>query len=301
MDYEMYEKIGAAIQVKAIESLSEEAPQERSVEFQVIDDFKNNLPTILSNIEQIKAWANEQTERDRTLVLQTPAEFEDAKKRCAQINRVIESIERKRKDVKKAYIEPYSTFEHSIKEVVTVLTDAKNNLWGQVTEAENTAKKERSAIYSDYWEKISRSNAGKYRSFHQILNRSWLTKAKTDADAFHEMDQILNKIQEDVSEIESLCSDFIIPVLQYYKDGHDLKECLKYYLELTQAEQKASYAAAAAEAGPAAKSIAEPPENSKETDEEYVTVDFRVKTTQRKLSLLKHFLNDNRITYGKVQ
>ena len=117
----------------------------RTVEFMVQGDFVKNLPQILSNVQEIKVWAEEQTRLDRSLILQTDEDFDNGRKRCATINKVIQSIEAKRKDVKKAYNEPYEIFEKSLKEVTTVLTEAKDNLWGQITQAENDAKARKEA------------------------------------------------------------------------------------------------------------------------------------------------------------
>lgn len=107
-------------------------PEPTPIDFVVLEDFRNNLPEIISNVKDLKAWAEEQTKLDRTLVLSSEEDVTEAKKRCAQINKVIAAIDGKRKEIKKEYMQPYQTFEAAVKECVAVLTTAKDNLWEQV-------------------------------------------------------------------------------------------------------------------------------------------------------------------------
>ena len=44
-------------------------PEPTPIDFVVLEDFRNNLPEIISNVKDLKAWAEEQTKLDRTLVL----------------------------------------------------------------------------------------------------------------------------------------------------------------------------------------------------------------------------------------
>lgn len=102
------------------------------ISFVVRDDFVRNLPQIITNIREITSWAQAQTESDRAMQLRTASDIEYAKRRCAQINKVIRAIDDKRKFVKNAYLQPYITFEDEVKTCILILSDAKNNLWTQV-------------------------------------------------------------------------------------------------------------------------------------------------------------------------
>ena len=90
----------------AIAELNKEQYIPKSIEFTVQEDFAKNLPQIVSNLEQVEAWAIAQTEQDRNLVLLTEEDFETAKERSAQLNKQIKLIEDKRKEIKKAYNQP---------------------------------------------------------------------------------------------------------------------------------------------------------------------------------------------------
>ena len=271
----------------------------RTVEFIVQGDFVKNLPQILSNVQEIKVWAEEQTRLDRSLILQTDEDFDNGRKRCATINKVIQSIEAKRKDVKKAYNEPYEIFENSLKEVTTVLTEAKDNLWGQIKQAENEAKARKEAEYRTYFE-----NAGlKFRTWAQIFDKKWLNKGKDDKTVKSEIDDIVRKCNEEVAALQSLNSAFITALLQYYADGHSLGDTITYNTRL--GEQKRLI-----EQQKAQEQVNTPPspetakndnyERVEPIEEEIVTIDFRVQCTSTQLQTLGQFMRQHGIKYGKV-
>lgn len=271
----------------------------RTVEFMVQGDFVKNLPQILSNVQEIKVWAEEQTRLDRSLILQTDEDFDNGRKRCATINKVIQSIEAKRKDVKKAYNEPYEIFEKSLKEVTAVLTEAKDNLWGQITQAENEAKARKEAEYRTYFERAGL----KFRTWAQIFDKKWLNKGKDDKTVYAEIDEIVRKCNEEVSAIQSLNSEFITALLQYYADGHSLGDTITYNTRL--GEQKRLI-----EQRKAQEQVNTPPapETAKNDnyarvepiEEEIVTIDFRVQCTSTQLQTLGQFMRQHGIKYGKV-
>lgn len=270
----------------------------RTVEFMVQGDFVKNLPQILSNVQEIKVWAEEQTRLDRSLILQTDEDFDNGRKRCATINKVIQSIEAKRKDVKKAYNEPYEIFEKSLKEVTTVLTEAKDNLWGQITQAENEAKARKEAEYRTYFE-----NAGlKFRTWAQIFDKKWLNKGKDDKAVKSEIDDIVRKCNEEVAALQSLNSEFITALLQYYADGHSLGDTITYNTRLGEKKRLIEQQKAQEQSTPPAAETAKNDNyvRVEPIEEEIVTIDFRVQCTSTQLQTLGQFMRQHGIKYGKV-
>nr|DAK85882.1 MAG TPA: Protein of unknown function (DUF1351) [Caudoviricetes sp.] len=271
----------------------------KTVEFTVQGDFVDNLPQILSNVKEIKKWAEEQTALDRSLILQSDEDFENGKKRCAAINKVIQSIEAKRKDVKKAYNEPYDIFEKSLKEVTTVLTEAKDNLWGQITQAENEAKTRKESEYRTYFE-----NTGlKFRTWAQIFDKKWLNKGKDDKAVKAEIDEIVSKCNEEGAALQSLNSEFITALLQYYADGHSLGDTITYNTRL--GEQKRAQEEREAQARANTRPTEETPktpqfERVEPIEEEILTIDFRVKCTATQLQALGQYMKQHDIIYGRV-
>lgn len=275
-----------------------------TVEFTVQMDFVQKLPEILSNIEKIKSWATARTENDRTLILRTDEDFEKARERCAEINKIIKSIDDKRKEVKKEYTAPLEIFEKSLKEPIAILQSARENLWGQVLKSEDRVKSEKEADFKNYWESISADNP--YRTFEQIFDRSWLNKGKRKEAVYSAMDDAYNAICTDIAAIKGLGSKYEVSLLEYYRENHSIAQIIAYNARLTAAESRQQ-----AEGGTDKQIL--PSENSKPAQnvyenekgmpddaEESMTMDFRVYATKTQLTKLKEFLNANKIKYGRV-
>lgn len=259
-----------------------------TIEFVVKRDFEKNLPQILSNIAEVKEWAAEQTKVDRALILQSDEDFDEARKRCAAINKIIQGIDGNRKDIKKAYNAPYEIFEKSLKEVTAILTEARENLWGQITAAENEQKAKKEAEYFAYYNSLT--GAQQWRSWAQIFDKTWLNKGKSDEVIKAEINKIVELQNTDIAAIKSLQSEFTVGLIQYYKDGHSLSETIAYNTRLCAEKQ------ALKEEMPVAPKI----EPHQEETSEIITVDFRVQCTSEKLKALGEYMKRNNIRYGKI-
>lgn len=294
---------------------SEQVP--KTVEFKVTE-FESKLPAILSNVEAVKQWAILQTEQDRNLVLETEEDFENGKKRCAEINKQITNIENRRKDVKKAYIAPYEIFEKSIKEVIAVLNEAKTNLWSQVTKAEEKLKAKKELEYKTFFEQQAKSNdISDYCRWATIFDKTWLNKGKSKTVVFDEINAKVKIAVDEINAILSLNSSFEAELLREYSNGASIASILainkELYEQRERLEQRKAEIAHSKAVGEQNTQVRESERVQQQTpltsqttraDEnaEYgeVTVDFRVITTPQKLKALGEYMRNNGIKYGKV-
>lgn len=280
----------------------DDSPQ--AVDF-IVQNFEKQLPTILSNIEQIKQWAVTQTAHDRQLVLQSDEDFEKGRNRCAEINKQIQLIEAKRKDVKKAYNKPYEIFEKSLKEVVNILQSARENLWRQVTEEEEKFKAKKQELYRDYFLK----QGCEWLTWEDVFDKRWLNKGTAAATVYKEIESAIKKAEQEVSAIKELKSEFEIALLEKYKRSHSLGETLLYNSTLAslsgkygEVAEKSSMRTDENKNGVNSLTTAQ---NSNEEvewsgDEELITVDFRVECSGNQLRELGNYMREKGIKYGKV-
>lgn len=299
--------------MKVIES--EQVP--KTVEFKVTE-FESKLPAILSNVEAVKRWAILQTEQDRNLVLETEEDFENGKKRCAEINKQITNIENRRKDVKKAYIAPYEIFEKSIKEVIAVLNEAKTNLWSQVTKAEEKLKAKKELEYKTFFEQQAKANGiSDYCKWTTIFDKTWLNKGKSKAVVFDDINAKIKIAVDEINAILSLNSSFEAELLREYSNGASIASILAINKELYEQQERLEQRKAEIARS---KTVEEQNTQARESERvqqqtpltsqttpsdenaEYceVTVDFRVITTPQKLKALGEYMRNNGIKYGKV-
>lgn len=287
---------------KAVAEL-ETVKEPSEISFIVKDDFVKQLPEILSNCEQVKEWAIESTKADKALILTTDEDYAKAEKRCADINRIIKTIDTKRKEVKKEYNAPYELFENKLKEVILVLNEARDNLWGQVKAAENEEKKKKESELRVFWENLNSDTLGGYRSWEQIFNPKWLNRTTKREVAENEMRDIFSLTVSDVAAIKDLHSEFKVSLIDYYKQGHSLSEAIAYNVRLCEQNKALSKETPTGQAD--TRPVEETPVKteilaSAEEQEEVVEIDFRVYATKTQLQALKQFLINNKIKYGKV-
>lgn len=277
--------------------------EQKEISFIVKDDFEKNLPQIISNCEELKIWAIETTAADKSLILQSQEDFDKAEKRCADINRIIKTIDQKRKEVKKAYNEPYEVFEGKLKEVTATLNEARDNLWGQIKAAENEEKQKKESELRVFWENLNSDTLGGYRSWEQIFNPKWLNRTTKREVAENEMRDIFSLTVSDVAAIKALYSEFQVSLIDYYKQGHSISEVIAYNNRLNEQNKALSAEKTEERANirpEEEKAVKAEISTSEQTEEETLTIDFRVYATRTQLSALKEFLISKNIKYGKV-
>lgn len=289
----------------AIAELNKAQQIPQSIEFTVQEDFINNLPAIVSNLEQVEQWAIAQTEQDRNLVLLTEEDFETAKERSAQLNKQIKLIEDKRKEIKKAYNQPYEVFEKASKRVTAVLTEARENLWSQVTKAEEEKKLVKQSKLRALWDSLNKEAIGGYRTFEQIFNPKWLNKTVSVESAFEEMQEIFKQQCTDVSAIWALKSEFEVSLVEHYKSGHSISEVISYNNRLQEAQKQAEIQKSWTSKGNTqtkeeTANLPQKNEPSEET-EELIRMEFFVECTNEQLQGLGKYLREHGIKYGRIK
>lgn len=266
-----------------------------TIEFVVKRDFEENLPQILSNVAEVKEWAKKQTEIDRSLILQSEEDFAEARKRCATINKIIREIESNRKDTKKAYNAPYEVFEKALKEVEEILSTARENLWEQLTQAEKEKKAAKEAEYRAYYE--TQSAGAPWRLWVQIFDKTWLNNGKSPEVVKAEIDKIIEKINNDISAIKSINSEFVVTLIQRYKDGCDLSDVIAFNNRLI--AEKQALESRKKEVEIEIPKIPEPKQEEK-SEPNIITIDFRVHCSAAQLKSLGEYMRNNKIKYEKV-
>lgn len=289
----------------AIAELNKEQYIPRSIEFTVQEDFARNLPQIVSNLAEVKEWAEQQTKADREITLLTEEDFENARERCAKLNKMIKFIEDKRKEVKKEYNRPYEIFEKATKEVVEVLSSAREHQWSQVTKAEEEAKEQKKKRLREYWEEKTRNHVVSNRTFEQIFDNKWLNKGTKIETACAEMDKIFESTLADIYAIRSLKSEFEVSLLEYYKDGHSVSEVISYNNKLVEMKKQAEIQKSWTSKGntqPNEETANLPKKNEpSEETEELIRMEFFVECTNEQLQGLGKYLREHGIKYGRIK
>lgn len=260
----------------------------KKIAFMVEDEYSKSLPTTInSNYEEVKKFIISQTNKDRNTIV-TEETIDIAKERCAILNKQIKAIEEQRKEVKKTWNEPYIAFENKCKELIKIITAAKDNLWIQVTEAENKEKNEKREKYKNLYNSVMREDILHYFPFEAIEDTSWLNKGKSYKVVSEEINSLCSRIMSEVVFLEENCKNpaEIVFCMNSYKKSRmvtaTLSELKLYREEVSLKEKKKKE------------------EIEQKSEQEEYTVDFRIIATSDQIQKLKEFLAQNHIKYGRV-
>lgn len=279
----------------------------KKIAFRVSSEYEKKLPAAIdSNFEEVKHFIEDQTKKDKMTIV-TPETMDAAKNRCALLNRQIKAIEDQRKEVKKNWNAPYAVFEEKCKELVKIITEAKDNLWAQVTEAEAKEKKEKEVQYKAQYEEQLAPELLQYFPYEKIAKSSWLNASKSKKAVTEEIRTVAEGIQSDLQFLFESCNDAVekLFVLKNYAVRKSISltmEDLKSYRKEIQAMSKEKEKGVKEQ--PPKETAPESPKNEsqmeEEREEDVRTIDFRIYATDSQLFKLKNFLVENKIKYGRV-
>lgn len=254
----------------------------QEIEFSVDSSFVERLPSILSNIEQLKEWAIEATKNDKDVVV-TNDNKKEVEAHCTELNRFITILDDKRKEIKKAYTKPLDIFEKAIKEVTTILFEARIAQWEQCKHIDAQKEEGIREVYRREWNDM---NEKVCLSFEQVFNDKWLSKKK---------DEVINLLKNEKSKMEqetqiimNLRSPYTLALLAEYYNGSTLSEVI--YLDRKIKDLAKEFTVAEDEFE---KECAEPSESE-------CLIDIRVVANKEQLQDLKSYLFDKKIKFGRV-
>lgn len=287
-------------------------------EFLMKTDIAAVTPQSLEfNFDEIKAWLSENLATDTNIVIREE-DIPDAKARRAQINKVGKAINDAKIATKKQYLAPYEKFEAQCKELVGMCGAASDNLGAQLAKFDAIrAQKKVDALHEYFDEHIG--DVAEYVTFNDIFNEKWKNATYPEANAMSDIDTAIQKATTDIHAILAYGSEYEIPLLDFYKQTHDLAQTLlkKDALEKAKREKEEREKRAAVErelAERAAKREAESMQTAIDVEytpvqeappqpivDEKIQIDFRVWATKSQLAELKQFFMSRGIKYGRVQ
>ena len=136
----------------------------------------------IENFEQLKAGLSRYLSRYKGAVY-TEQMLSDAKDDKKELTRLRKEIDEKRKDIKRAYLEPYNEFESKVKELLALIDEPLNDIKefiGGMEEREKAQKKERiKAFYNTVSAPLGKLADSLFAS-DAFFNDKWLNKTASE-------------------------------------------------------------------------------------------------------------------------
>lgn len=216
------------------------------------------------NHEEIKKEVAEKVEMYKNLVY-TDDQVKDAKADRAKLNKFVQALEAKRKEVKKQCLAPYEDFEKKMKEIVQIVNDPISLIDGQVREYEQKKKDEKQ---DKILEMFAESSFPEWVGFERIFEQRWLNASVSIKSIRESMEAKKEQIKKDLDTLRIL-PEFAFEAEQVYMNTLDIQKSVNKAHEMAEIQKrKREYEAEQARKKAEAKAARKAEEAQKQQDEQ---------------------------------
>lgn len=290
------------------------------------------LPPVEWNYTAVKQWLEDGLSAYKGRVY-TEDTVTEAKKDRANLNKLADAIDTKRKEMKAMYLEPYALFETQAKELTAMVKEQVAEIDAQVKTFENFRKQEKlDRIRAELYEPLIGNLAAliPYEKLHDV---KWLNVTVNLSTVAEEIARKIERITKGLSAIDSLEleSDIAVQVKDVFLKHFDLAEAIdekdrlirqKAELERIKAEQRERkvfdasdpdafknaqpgdiirFGGAGCECAPVETKTPTPTQPvADDADEKIHTVTFRIRVTSAQLKGLGDYMKANGIRPERV-
>ena len=196
-----------------------------TLEFVMQTDLATALPAVLEfNFEDLKKALAERMELYRGLVV-TEDGIKAAKQDRADLNKLREAIEAKRKEVKKACMAPYTEFEGRVKELVQLVDAPIAAIDGQLKEYEEKRRADKRAEIAAIYEETVGELKG-ILPFERLWRDEWYNTAWSMKKIREAIVSAEGKVASDLEVLSTVESEFAEAVRLKYLEALDLNAAL---------------------------------------------------------------------------
>ena len=275
------------------------------------------LPPIQWNYEEVKRWVEDGLARYKGVVYDE-TQIAEAKKDRANLNKLVQAIEAKRREMKQLYLSPYQTFEQQANELIAMVKEQAGEIDTQVKAYDERRKDEKlEKIKTELYAPMIDSLA-ELVPYERLHDPKWLNVTCSVSTIGTEMAQKIERIVAGLEAIDKLDLD---DALTEQAKGVFLKE-FDLAAAIKETERVMTQRAAlarmradaesqqAAETKNSSASKYTPPEPSAPVverqsapsqDEPMHTVVFRIRVTTAQLNGLGAYMKANNIKPERVQ
>ena len=273
------------------------------------------LPPIEWNYPELKKWVEDGLAAYKGRVY-TDDNIAMAKQDRANLNKLADAIDTKRKEMKAVYLEPYAEFERQAKELTTLVKAQADEIAAQIKAYDEFRRAEKQALITTmYFDKIG--DLAALVPYDRLHNPKWLNVTTSMTAIEDELTTRIDSIRSGLTTIDKVGieSEIVGQIKSLFLKTFDLAAALSE-VEHIEAERAELERINAAKSAPAPVSAEKPttqeytpaePENGGvtrysdgNTAEPIHTVTFRIRVTKSKLALLGDFMRTNGIVPERV-
>ena len=266
---------------------------------------KKELGALTTNALEIKAKVEEILPR-YDVANYNESNIDSAKKDKALLNASAKALNDKRIEIEKEWMVPFTEFKDIISDTCKLIKSATEKIDTVVKDSEAKAKAEKKTEISTYWE----SKNFTLVSLEKVFDEKWLNKTSKIKDIKIEIDTTINKINDDIKTLEAIGGD-TETLKAMYLENLDINKTIQYANTLKQNKEKlttygiapAVKEAPAEEENPFSEASTEVSTEAPVSTEPTTLLvrTMKVTATYDQLVALGNFMNENNITFEKIE
>jgi hypothetical protein len=270
---------------------------------------KKELGALTTNALDIKAMV-EKILPNYDIANYNESNIDSAKKDKALLNASAKALNDKRIEIEKEWMEPFNGFKTIVSETCTLIKSATDKIDVVVKQSEAKEKEAKKIEIGKFWD----AQEFNLVSIYKIFDEKWLNKTAKMKDIQKEILDKINKVKDDIITIEAIGTDVDL-LKSLYLDTLNLNNTIQYANTLKanretaqkEAEERAKATAPAPattapvqDENPFAEEVAHVPAST-EPKTELLVRTMKVTGTYDQLVALGNFMNDNGITFEKLE
>lgn len=280
------------------------------MEMRMTTNLETELPAEIGfNFEELKAELTERLHHYKSLVVTEDA-IKEAKVDLANLRKLKDAIETRRKEVKQQCLAPYNAFEKQVKELTALIDEPVAAINGQVKAYEELEKAKKLEDIAAAYEELVPVDFQEIIPLKRILDPKWLNKGTTMKSISEAISQIANRTKIDMLYIESTTEpEHLTAVRSKYIETLNIDAALDHRDRLV-ATAQAFQQREAQRAALQHRAEEKPPVAAQEPVREHTTIPsspqklyslrLEFQLTMDQANDLKSFLAENNINYTKI-
>ena len=178
------------------------------------------VKSILWNNEDLKKELAERLEEYKGLVYDE-TQVTAAKADRAKLNKLVDALEAKRKEIKKQCLAPYEAFEKQVKELIELINEPIALIDSQIKNFEEEKRSKKADEIRACWDGL----AAEFPPYEMIFNPKWLNASTSLKSIKKEMEGILVDTVEAMKTLDAL-PEYSFEARDVYKRTLDLNKAI---------------------------------------------------------------------------
>lgn len=281
------------------------------LELRMTTDLATAIPAEIGfNFDELKTELAERLEHYNHMVV-TEDTIQAGKEDRANLRKLRDAIETRRKEVKRQCEQPYKAFEARVRELTALIDAPIMAIDSQVKAFEEQQRQQKAAEIEAIYADLVPDTIKEIIPLRRVMDPSWLNKGTSMKKITEAIEQIVKRTNVDMALIDGVDPKYLTTVRAKYIATLDVDVALKERDKLVAAElafqqreaERAAYQPPVEKAPPVAapEPVREPVQApAPKPDEKLYPLRLEFSLTRGQASALKQFLQANNIAYTNI-